>query len=203
MEKKITWAQRVSRDKIIKLYESDANHMLDYDLLQDVGYSVIARAESILEANRIYEFQILTCRSCGKDIHENKENLTYACGCGWAVSEKEVKATYQGKQLIGHALIEYANKFIADWNNALNEPAKQMMAIDYLIHRFHWEMTENPTRPVAVNYIEGTMNTVAQLILDLAYGDTKEKQEHFEHWKKIKEKADSIHCKERLPNKDC
>ena len=40
------------------------------------------------------------------------------------------------------------------------------------------------------------MNTVTQLIFDLAYGDTEEVREHFEHWKKIKAKADSIHCRE-------
>ena len=196
MENKITWAQRVSRDKIKRLYESDANHMLDYDLLQDVGYAFIARAESIRAVNRLFEFHILVCPSCGKDIHENKDSLTYVCDCGWSISERDLKATYQGKQLIGSALIEYADKFIADWNRALNEPGKQMIAIDYLIHRFHWEMTEKPTRPVAVNYIEGSMNTVTQLIFDLAYGDTDEMQEHFKHWKKVKAKADSIWIKE-------
>ena len=196
MDKKVTWSQRVSRDKIKKLYESDANHMLDYDLLQDVGYAFIARSESILAANRLLKFHIFACPSCGEDIHENKENRSYICGCGWSVGEKELKATYQGKQLIGYALDEYANKFIADWNRALNDPKKQMVAVDYLIHRFHWEMTEKPTRPVAVNFIEGSMNTVTQLILELAYGDTEEMQEHLEHWKKIKAKADSIWKKE-------
>ena len=171
----IKWAARVSRDKIKKLYESDANHMLDYDLLQDVGYAFIARAESILAANRMFELHILACPSCGKDIHENRDSLTYTCDCGWEINEKDLKSTYQGEQLIGHALIEYADKFIADWNKAINEPAKQM---------------------VAVNYIEGSMNTVTQLIFDLAYGDTDERQEHFEHWKKVKAKADSIWIKE-------
>jgi len=192
MDKKITWAQRVSRDKIKKLYESDANHMLDYDLLQDVGYSFIARAESILTANRMFDLHILTCPSCRKDINENAEK-SYICACGWSIGTKDLKATYQGKQLIGRALVEYAEKFIADWNRAINDPKKQMVAIDFLIHRFHWEMTENPTRPVAVNYIEGSMDTVTQLIFDLAYGDTEEMLKHFERWKKIKEKADSIH----------
>ena len=195
MDKKITWAQRVPRDKIKRLYESDANHMLDYDLLQDVGYAFIARSESILAANRLHKFHILACPSCLKDIHENQENRAYTCGCGWSIGEKELKSTYQGKQLVGYALDEYADKFMADWKRALHDSKKQMMAVDYLIHRFHWEMTEKPTRPVAVNFIEGSMNTVTQLILELAYGDTEEIQEHFEHWKKIKAKADSIWAK--------
>ena len=196
MNKKITWAQRVSLDKIKRLYESDADHILDYDLLQEVGYSFIARSESILAANKMFELHILVCPSCGTDINQNAESRDYICGCGWEISEKDLKAIYQGKQLIGHALIEYAEKFISDWNRALNDPKKQMIAVDYLIHRFHWEMTENPTRPVAVNYIEGSMNTVTQLIFDLAYGNTEEVREHFEHWKKIKAKSDSIHCRE-------
>jgi hypothetical protein len=190
---RITWAKRVSREKIKRLYEGDAKHMLDNDLLQDVGYSFIARSESIIAANRLFESRILSCPLCKIDIYENKECHGYICRCGWAISEKDLKTTYQGKQLIGHALIEYAEKFISDWNKALNDSKKQMVAIDFLIHRFHWEMTENPTRPVAVNYIEGSMNTVTQLIFDLAYGDTKERLENFEHWKKVKAKADSIH----------
>jgi len=194
--RRITWARRVSRDKIKKLYESDAAHMLDYDLLQDVGYAFIARSESILAANRLLKFHILACPSCETDIDENRSDHTYTCVCGWSIGEKELKSTYQGKQLIGPALIEYANKFISDWNRALNDPKKQMIAVDFLIHRFHWEMTENPTRPVAVNYIDGSMTTVTQLILELAYGDTEEMQEHLEHWKKVKAKADSIWKKE-------
>ena len=187
---KITWAQRVSIDKIKRLYESDANHRLDNDLLQEVGYSFIARAESIIKVNRAHNNGIIDCPSCNDEIHA--VNSEYTCECGWNISTKDYHATYKSKQLVGAALVEYAEKFIADWNRAINDPHKQMMAVDFLIHRFHWEMTENPTRPVAVNYIEGSMNTVTQLIFDLAYGDTDEKQANFEHWKKIKEKADSI-----------
>ncbi|MCL2773840.1 MAG: hypothetical protein FWD71_10870 [Oscillospiraceae bacterium] len=196
MGQKIKWAERVSRDKIKRLYESDANLMLDENLLQEIGYAFIARCESILAINKLFEYHILTCPSCGKDINQNTENRNYICGCGWSITEEDLKSTYQRKQLSGLTLNEYANNFIADWNRALNDPKKQMIAVDYLIHRFHWEMTENPTRPVAVNYIEGSMDTVTQLIFDLAYGDTDEKQKNFDHWKKVKAKADSIWVKQ-------
>ena len=58
------------------------------------------------------------------------------------------------------------------------------MLIDHLIHGFHWYYkTNGPTRPVAVNLIEGTMGEVVAF-LDRLTGDksTPGRRESFAQW---------------------
>ena len=100
--------------------------------------------------------------------------------------------TYKGKQYTGLSILGFAEKFISEWNNSLGDPKAQMRAIDYLLHRFHWEMTENPTRPVAVNFIDGTMSNVMQLILELAYSDDISRKNNKEEWLRNKASAERI-----------
>jgi hypothetical protein len=187
----IRWAQRVEHYKIRQLYVNNAKCILDNDLLQDVGISFYVRAESVIAANRIHEKNIVECPACHKDIIMSDENQ-YICECGWNISSKELHLTYKGKQLIGPSIVEFAEKFIRDWNIAAGDANKQMMAIDFLIHRFHWEMTKCPTRPVAVNYIKGKASQIINLISELAFTDDITGRENHEHWLKNKKLSDEI-----------
>ncbi|HML45134.1 MAG TPA: hypothetical protein PKE04_00110 [Clostridia bacterium] len=189
MVDEIRWAARVPRDKIKRLYMSDANGRLDEELLQDVGYAFLARAESVIATNRIHANNIVACPSCGEDVLRYDD--AYTCICGWTIAAKNLHLTYKGKQLIGPSIVGFAEKFIADWNGALGDPRKQMLAIDYLIHRFHWEMTEIPTRPVAVNYIEGNIEEIKRLILELAGDLDGEQKANMDSWLKNRAKSDT------------
>ena len=191
---KIVWASRVSPVKIKQLYSDYARNIVNHDLLHEVGISFYARAESIIAINRIHNEGIAVCPQCYKDVRKSNE-MRYICGCGWSISAKELHHTYKGKQTTGISIIGFAEKYITDWKQAQNDPHKQMRAIDYLIHRFHWEMTGNPTRPVAVNYIDGTMGSVTELILELAYSSDITKNGNREEWLKNKELSDKIWSK--------
>ena len=192
----IRWAPRVSPEKIRRLYLDDARHIINHELLLDVGLSFYARAESIIAINRIHMQNIMNCPVCRKDITMSEDDH-YHCGCGWEISSKDLHMTYKGKQAVGPSIVEFAEKFIGDWNRALNDPGAQMKAIDFLIHRFHWEMIQRPTRPVAVNYIEGTMTKVTELILELAFNDDITKTENRESWLKNKALSNEIWNKEQ------
>jgi hypothetical protein len=178
---KITWAPRVSRDKIKRLYESDAKNIQDNELIDEVGYGLYARAESFIKTNRAHNNGIIDCPACNDEIHA--ANNLYACECGWHISTKEYHATYKGKQLVGYAVVPFAEKFIADWERAKDSYSDKMRAIDYLIHTFHHELTENTTRPAAINFIEGKIGTIIELIFELAYGyDASVYNEQLERW---------------------
>ena len=60
------WAPRVARRKIRQLYESDARGIYDLDLIHEVGYSLLARCESFITANRARAGD-LPCPECGRD----------------------------------------------------------------------------------------------------------------------------------------
>jgi hypothetical protein len=187
----LRWASRVSPEKIRKLYADESKNILEHDLLQEVGISFYARAESIIATNRIHLQSIVTCPVCHKDIARSDKNM-YICECGWSISSEDAHLSYKGQQFIGPSIVEFAEKFISDWDKAANDANKQMMAIDFLIHRFHWEMTERPTRPVAVNYIDGTMTNVTQLILELAFSEDITKRKNYEDWIQNKELSAKI-----------
>ena len=45
-----------------------------------------------------------------------------------------------------------------------------MFYIDKLLHGFHWSVQYGPTRPVAINLIEGRLSDVIQFLDTLSYG---------------------------------
>ena len=186
----IRWAPRVSPKKIRRLYEDDAKNIVNRDLLLDVGISFYARAESIIAIHRIHTQGIAPCPVCRRDVVVSEER--YVCECGWSIGAKDLHLTYKGQQTTGASIIGFAEKFIDDWNRALDDPGEQMKAIDFLIHRFHWEMTEQPSRPVAVNYIDSTMTNVTKLILELAYSGDITRKKNREEWLNNRELASKI-----------
>jgi hypothetical protein len=57
-----------------------------------------------------------------------------------------------------------------------------MRAIDELLHRFHWEIVGRPSRPVAVNYLNGKMHEVFDMLNDLAHANTPEWTAQRQRW---------------------
>ena len=58
------------------------------------------------------------------------------------------------------------------------------MLIDQLVHGFHWSLEHDPTRPVAVNLIQGRLGEVIAFLDSLSYGEestpgTKEQREEW------------------------
>ena len=45
-----------------------------------------------------------------------------------------------------------------------------MFNIDKLLHGFHWSVRYGPTRPVAINLIEGRLKDVIQFLDALSFG---------------------------------
>ena len=181
MEAKVQWAKRVEPSLIRKLYELDARQIQDNELIDTVGYGLYARAESFILANHAHNDGIINCPECEAEIVI--DGRIYSCVCGWYASAKEYHATYKSKQLVGHSVVPFAEKFIVDWEKARNSYPEKMKAIDYLIHTFHHELTEKTTRPAAINFIGGKVGQIIDLILELAYGyDEDVYNEQLERW---------------------
>jgi len=172
MDIKIKWAERLPRGIVRRLYESDAKNVQNDDLADEVGYGLYARAKDLIEINRTHETGMIHCRSCGSEIHKSADDM-YNCACGWSVSQKEYHISYKGKQFISISAAQFAVEFMRRWELAIDSYADKMMAIDYLIHRFHDEFTERTTRPAAINFIEGKPGDIVDLILELAYSNDK------------------------------
>ena len=71
------WARRVEQDKIRRLYETDARGIVDEELIDDVGYAMLARCESILIATRA-SFGDVMCKGCRASIQARRDGRQHA-----------------------------------------------------------------------------------------------------------------------------
>jgi hypothetical protein len=158
----------VPQRKIRRLYETDAKGIYDEDLIDEVGYGLLARCESFITANRARAGEV-PCPECGRIVRREE---VLSCPCGWELRWADYFKTIQHKQLSGaEPVLKQFRDFVSAFPLA-RTPQEKVLHIDRLIHGFHrYYKTNGPTRPVAVNLIEGRMSEVVGFLDDLSYGE--------------------------------
>ena len=193
-----TWAPRVRQDKIRRLYENDARGIYDDELIDDVGYSLLARCESFVAANEATQGKA-PCPRCDNIIPHSsrKEEMLHCDKCGWELTWGEYFKTIQHRQLSGaEPVIRLFRDFVGSFSSARTAREK-VLTIDRLIHGFHWYYkTNSPTRPVAINLIEGRLGQVISFLDDLTYSDqsTPGTRENLTEWNKNVQTARGWGC---------
>lgn len=180
------WAPRLRKAKIAQLYVASGRGILDEELIDDVGYSLYARAESILLATQASQGNAL-CPNCNSVIaHLPWENELLKCAqCDWKCPWEVYKKTIKYKHLHAGGMKPFLEEFIDKFPNA-KSPADRMVLIDTLIHRYHWENSTNGGRPGACCLIEGKMKDIMPFLDSLSYGDNlpKDIETTREEWRK-------------------
>lgn len=166
------WAPRVSKRQIRQLYETDARGIYDRALIDEVGYALLARCESFITAVRAVAGEA-RCPRCGAVVsHTGQKEELLRCPCGWELSWAAYFSTIQHKQLSGaEPVLSLFREFVAAYPRA-RASRERMLLIDRLLHGFHWYYKDDtPTRPVAINLIEGRLGDVIAFLEDLTYGE--------------------------------
>ncbi len=164
------WARRVPRDKVRRLYLLDAKGIVYEELIDDVGYAMYARCESIRIATEAHQGRA-ACRRCGETItHRWDKDELLQCSCGWQKTWGAYLKSYQRKQLTGGGAYPAFADFLERWPKA-RTPRDKLLAIDRLVHACHGSARFGVTRPAAVNLIEGTATELITFLDDLAYSD--------------------------------
>jgi hypothetical protein len=167
------WAPRIPKSKIFRLYQLDALGIYDDELLDEIGWRFYARCRSFIDAVNAVRGQV-PCPVCGNTInHHGQKDEDLQCDCGWKLSWGEYFETIQHKQLSGaEPVLILFQEFIEHFPKATDNRDK-MILIDRLIHGFHYYFKNHtPTRPVAVNLIEGKLNEVIEFLDRLSYGES-------------------------------
>lgn len=181
----ISWAPRLNLHEIKLLYFSCASGMYDEKLIDNVGIALYMRCESILEYTWAHESKV-KCKRCHKNgtdtfiLRQTKEprELLRCPVCNWQIqwrvylSETDKKTS--GQLTAGRArraFEEYYYKY-----PQCKEPNAKMMAIDQLIHEFHWTLRGELKEPVAsrtacVCLLEGNATEITELLDSLTYGE--------------------------------
>jgi len=156
---KIRWAPRVEPSLIARLYESDAKGFRDGDLAGEVGCAIVARVEDVMAATASVCDDKAKCPVCKKTISfvspkdGGWDTVILDCICGYKAKLREYRESFQGKKLSAVGAFPALGKFMEQYAKAKDYSGK-MLAIDLLIHTFHYELQgEQITRSVATNII--------------------------------------------------
>jgi len=194
----IEWAPRVSLSKIRELYEREACGELDDELVEEVGFALYARCQSILEFSEALEGRV-RCKRCYRAGFESRierrsrkgDELLRCPVCGWQVrwrvylaeSEKVDGQLHEGNA--GAAFRRYTARY-----PLCASRGEKMLAIDRLIHEFHWNLVAEgqeraPFKPAGVNLLRGTTTQVVQMLNELTYGEhtPEELLERYAWWR--------------------
>jgi hypothetical protein len=174
------WAPRIPQAKIRRLYELDARGIVDEELIADIGYRLYSRCQSILAITHIWLTKEVPCAQCERAIslgeHWSDPDYVLFCpACGWQLSWEAYRATFRHQELGGGGANDIFEAFIVEWERAQTAHT-QMVAIDQLLHRWHWETKQQQPsfglgRPTAANLIEGSRKQVIEFLDNLTYGD--------------------------------
>jgi hypothetical protein len=166
------WAPRVKQSLIRRLYETDAHGIYDEELIDEVGYALLARCEAFIAVVEASHGKV-TCPACGESIRHyvKPDTLLHCAQCGWEMSWQDYFHTFQHKQLSGaEPVLELFRSFVDGFGKA-RSGRKKMVLIDQLIHGFHLSLLGEPSRTTGVNLIEGSYHEVVHFLNELSYGD--------------------------------
>jgi hypothetical protein len=172
---RIVWAPRVPRAEIRRLYESEAATLLDEELCDRVAWAIWERCRDILTVTRAHKGEAM-CPRCQSIVrHGWKHDERMTCPCGWSMTWRAYMQTYRRKQLHGGGSVPWMEEF-ADALPRVKGAREQMLLIDRLINRWHWDLKHPepnekvaaPSRPTAINVIGGTGREIIEFLDELA-----------------------------------
>lgn len=190
------WAPRISKAKIAQLYISDAKGIVDEELIDEVGISLLVRCESSLTATEAVRGK-LPCPRCGHIIHhktgipgnQKRKELIRCQECSWEILWSIYIKPYRGQHLSAGGMEPFIREFAQKYPKA-KTPHEKLVLIDILVHRFHGELKNRPGRIGAVNLIQGQAKDITAFLDDLAYSghNTPELRATVKHWKETRAK---------------
>jgi hypothetical protein len=165
----IQWAGKVPQWQIRRLYQTEAQGILDDEQIETVGLALWERCDSILTVTAAHHGHV-RCPSCGAVIPRQQPppaDEVVACpSCRWSLPWVVYHRSYRGKQLYGANAVDVFARYHQAFPQAATPRAK-LLLIDQLIHAFHVGLRELG-RPVAANLIEGSLAEVIDFLDALA-----------------------------------
>jgi hypothetical protein len=182
------WSPRVSKSKIARLYTSVGKGLVDEELIDEVGFSLLARCESVLRATVAGEGRGAHCPSCDSLVEFTTwEDEDLECGsCGWRCPKRAYMKTMKYKRLFAGGMKPFLREFVREFPRARTH-SERFILIDTLIHRYHWQYAGKAGRPGAGCLIEGKLKNIMPFLDTLSYGENvpEEVQATREEWRRI------------------
>ncbi len=161
----IRWEPRVPPDLIHHLYQADASGLPDPELIDEVGYALFMRCETI---RRVTE---RCCPSCGQRLlgtdGEDRQRVISCPDCQWHATWAHYLASYKRDRIHGGRAYPAFTAYLAEFPRC-RTPQDKMLCIDRLIHGVHLSLDHSWTTPAAVNLIQAKRPEIERLLDGLA-----------------------------------
>jgi Zn ribbon nucleic-acid-binding protein len=182
------WSPRVSKPKIARLYASIGKGIVDEELIDEVGFSLLARCESVLTATDTSQGRGARCPSCDSLVEFTtwRDEDLECESCGWRCPKQVYKKTIKYKHLHAGGMKPFLEEFVREFPRARTH-SERFILIDTLIHRYHWEYVGKPSRPGACCLIEGKLKDIMPFLDTLSYGENvpEDVQTTREEWRNV------------------
>ena len=158
---KIKWSPKIHPQKLVSLYQRFMDNQVDEAEVDDVGLWLFLRVRDIL---LIADHKLL-CPQCGQEFTVTQDMaICPNPSCTFSITEEQYHLSWRHKELFcGNALPcfqQYYERY--PMARGINE---KMIAIDTLIHGFHYDLKVNlPNRAAANNLIEGSLKQVVDIL---------------------------------------
>jgi hypothetical protein len=167
----IKWAPRIAPEVIRRLYREDASGVVRPELIDDVGYALLMRCETI---QRVTE---RLCPKCGSPMDgvfasEVRTRAIKCTGCGFQTTWEHYHRSYKKDRVHGGRAYPWFLDYLKAFPTC-RTPQEKMVCIDRLIHATHGALEDIYTKPAAENLIRGKWQEIKAVLDDLAYGDVK------------------------------
>ena len=170
---KFKWCRKVSRNDLLRLYNGEARGLLDEELLEEVGTTFYTRCTQSKDAQLLLSEGKMRCHHCGRVLQATGYATVTHCECGYCYTYREYRRSFNANNMPANRAQPIFDAFMERWPACLDATAK-MLLIDWLIHEFHVTlMSGEQGRSVCANLIEGTKKQISDMILQLAYGDSR------------------------------
>lgn len=163
----IQWAPKLRPHLLRRLYESDAQGLVDDELLNEVGYTLYERCRTIWIAT---ERRCPECTAKLEQRDDSRDCPMICPACGWKTTWGLFHSSYKGKRIHGGSAYPAFVRYMEEWQRARDGRTK-MLVIDRLVHALHEDKNKVWIIPASVNLIVGKGDEIFALLDHLAYGD--------------------------------
>lgn len=165
---KCKWAEKVSRYKLVKLYQDEAKGLLDEDLLNEIGYTFYTRCKQARDTRQRLDKGEIICHYCGEVHQAMSYTALIACPCGYYYTYREYRRSCNANNVPGGRATEIFKAFTDNWL-LCKSASEKMLLIDGLVHECHVSaMTGAKGRSVCMNLMEGTLSQIKDMLELLA-----------------------------------
>ena len=157
--------------------ESTCTGIWDGELIDDVGMTLYMRCRDILNIHRAKSERQVTCPRCAAtgrttliDASDLRGKAMRCPACDWSMTWYAYRRTFHRKQLNPGGAVAFFHEFVRKFETP-KTPKEKMLAIDRVIHEFHYSSKaepDRPTRAAGVNLISGRLDDVVTFLNELS-----------------------------------